>query len=59
MKWILFIALGLSSCGPGQPQAPTAEQNQQLNEAGAMLDELAANEEGPATEAADPSIGHE
>ena len=37
----------LASCKNERPPAPTAEQSQQLNEAGGLLDNVAANEEGP------------
>jgi len=44
----------LAACGKERPPAPTTEENRQLDEAEAMLDGL-ANEEGPGTEAPDPS----
>jgi len=44
---LLFV---LAGCGEQRPPTPTAEQNDQLNEAEAML-----NEEGPGTEAPSPS----
>jgi hypothetical protein len=37
----------LAACKYERPPAPTAEQSQQLNEAENMLDNMAANEEGP------------
>ena len=43
-------ALLLAACGEDRPPAPTAEENERLNEAEAML-----NEEGPEAEAPDPS----
>ena len=50
------LLLALAGCDRAEtPQAPTAAESEQLNDADAMLDNLAANEEGPATEAADPS----
>jgi hypothetical protein len=52
-KKILSALLVLSACNE-RPPAPTAEQNDQLNEAEAMLDEEAGKEKGPAAEAADP-----
>ena len=57
MKQILpVLMLLLASCDRAErPEAPTAAEVEQLNDADAMLDNLAANEEGPATEAADPS----
>jgi hypothetical protein len=45
----LFLLL-LTSCGDDRPPTPTAEQNAQLNEAEAML-----NEEGAAPEDTAPS----
>ena len=45
-----MIACGfllLTACRDGRPPAPTAEQSQQLNEAEDLLDNMAANEEGP------------
>lgn len=35
----LVLALVLAGCGEQRPAAPTAEQNEQLNEAEAMLNE--------------------
>ena len=56
MKPILFLAiLVLGACKDNRPPAPTAEQSQQLNEAENMLDNMAANEEGPADRSAGPS----
>ena len=53
-KILILAALLLTSCKrEEQPQAPTAEEADRLNDAEAMLNGL-ANEEGPATEAADP-----
>ena len=50
------LVLMLAGCDRAEkPQAPTAAEVEQLNDADAMLDNLAANDEGPATEAADPS----
>jgi hypothetical protein len=51
---ILASSLVLAGCGEQRPPAPTAQQNEQLDEAEIMLDEEAAKEKGPATEAADP-----
>ena len=52
-KEILLALLLLSACND-RPPAPTSEQNAQLDEAEAMLDEEAAKEKGPAAETADP-----
>ncbi len=55
MKKILVIAgLMLAACNrEEQPQAPTAAESEQLNEAEEMLDAL-ANEEGAAPESTAP-----
>ena len=56
MKRIFPILLLLTSCGSEErPEAPTPAEADRLDEAEAMLDNLATNEEGPATEVADPS----
>ena len=41
----LALALTIAACGQQRPAAPTAEQNDQLNEAENMLDEGAAASE--------------
>jgi hypothetical protein len=52
---ILALALWLTACNREEmPEAPTPAEAERLNDAEAMLNGL-ANEEGPATEAADPS----
>jgi len=44
VKQILFVALILvSACRDQRPPTPTAEQNQQLNEADQMLNDIAVN----------------
>ncbi len=40
---VLFLGLLLTACGEDRPPAPTAEENRQLDEAEAMLNE-AGNE---------------
>jgi hypothetical protein len=42
------ILLLLCACRKEQPAAPTPKQSAQLNEAENMLNDVAANEEGPA-----------
>ncbi len=57
MKHLLLIAtLLLPACNREEKvEAPTPAEAERLNDAEAMLNSL-ANEEGPATEAADPSV---
>ena len=56
MKPVLFLAiLMLAACKDNRPPQPTAEQSQQLNDAENMLDNMAANEEGPADHSTSPS----
>ena len=56
MKQIFpVLMLLLASCDRAErPEAPTAAETERLDDADAMLDNL-ANEEEPATEVADPS----
>jgi hypothetical protein len=54
-KIIVCVLLLAASCKDQRPPAPTAEQSQQLNEAENLLDNMAANEEGPADRSAGPS----
>ena len=50
------LLLALAGCDRAEtPHAPTAAESEQLNDADAMLDNLAANTEGPTTVVADPS----
>ncbi|MEO5578693.1 MAG: hypothetical protein ABIR25_06555 [Sphingomicrobium sp.] len=44
---LLLFALLLTACGEERPPAPTAEENRQLDEAEAMLNEV-GSETGPA-----------
>ena len=39
-KRCAFLALLLTACGEDRPPAPTAEENRQLDEAEAMLNEV-------------------
>jgi hypothetical protein len=55
MRAILVALLILGGCRNEHPAGPTAEQADQLNEAGTMLNEIAANEEGPEANASGPS----
>lgn len=47
--WLLFLLLA-SACDRDRPPEPTADQQDQLNEAEAMLNDMGANEEGAAPE---------
>ena len=42
-KCVFLILMLLTACGEKRPPAPTAEENRQLDEAEAMLNEDAAN----------------
>jgi hypothetical protein len=46
-KILVCVLLVVTACRDQRPPAPTAEQSQQLNDAENMLDNMAANEEGP------------
>jgi hypothetical protein len=43
------------ACRDQRPAVPSADQNQQLNEAEDLLDNMAQNEEGPEANASSPS----
>jgi hypothetical protein len=55
-KFLLLSLLLVAACKDHRPPAPSAEQSQQLNEAENMLDNMAANEEGPADRSPGPPI---
>jgi len=55
VKKLILCVLLLTACRDHRPPAPTAEQSQQLNEAENLLDNMAANEEGPADRYTGPS----
>ena len=56
IRMCALLLVMLAGCDRAEtPQAPTAAETEQFNDADAMLDNLAANEEGPATAVADPS----
>ena len=57
MDFGYFLLLG--ACRDHRPPAPTAEQSDQLNDADAMLNDLANNEEGPEANASSPSNSSE
>ena len=52
---IILLALLPVACREQRPPAPTEEQSDQLNEAEAMLNDVATNEEGPADRSTGPS----
>jgi hypothetical protein len=53
-KATVFLLLLLPACRDQRPPSPTAEQSSQLNEADAMLNQM-ANEEGPEDRSPGPS----
>ena len=52
---LISLALLTAACDRDRPPAPTAEQSSQLDDAEAMLNDMAENEEGAAPEDAAPS----
>jgi uncharacterized protein YcfL len=60
MKRVLVYALLLLvGCRNHRPPAPTAEQAQQLNDAEEMLNDTAANAQGPADRSTGPSSSND
>ena len=56
MRFAFVLLLLLAgACREQRPPAPTAEQANQLNDAEAMLNDLATNEEGPGDRSTGPS----
>ena len=55
-KYLIATVLLLAACHKDAPPAPSAHQSDQLNDAEAMLNGMAENEEGPEAKAPDPSI---
>ena len=56
MKQFFLTALLLvAACKDNRPPAPSQQQSAQLNEADAMLEAMAQNEEGPEANAPSPS----
>jgi hypothetical protein len=58
-RMVLVGFLAFAACGKEQPAAPTSEQSARLNEAEDMLNNLAANEEGPEDRSPGPSNSSE
>jgi len=56
---LLCLILLLAACQDQRPPAPTAEESAQLDDADALLENLAANEEGPADLSTSPSNSSE
>jgi hypothetical protein len=52
--WSLCLALAAAACSRDAPQAPTSAETEQLDDAEAMLNDL-AKEEGPEDRAPSPS----
>jgi hypothetical protein len=46
MRYALPFLLMLAACGEKRPPAPTAEESARLDEADAMLNQAAGNEQG-------------
>ncbi len=47
MRLTLLLLLLLTACADERPPVPTAAESERLNDAEAMLDEGAANEQAP------------
>jgi hypothetical protein len=54
-KLFVCVLLVVSACHDKRPPVPTTEQSNRLNEAESMLNDVAANEEGPGANASGPS----
>ena len=54
-KSLMILALMAAACDRDRPPAPTSEQSDQLDEAEAMLNDMAGNEEGAAPEGTAPT----
>ena len=54
-RLMALAVLACAACERDRPPAPTTEQSQQLDEAEAMLNDMAANEEGAAPEGTAPT----
>jgi hypothetical protein len=52
---VLSTLLFLAACRDDRPPAPTPEESNQLNEAENLLNQEAANEEGPENSSPGPS----
>ena len=52
---LLIFATLLAACRDDRPPTPTADQSAELNETEDMLNDMAANEEGPEANASSPS----
>jgi len=55
MRLAFPLLMLLAACDSERPPAPTAEESARLDETDQALDNLAANQEGPADRPAGPS----